>query len=1726
MLRTSFIRAATVGFVFLLMSICLTAYSQTMITGLSTSYTISEATTDRDIASFTVSPTDVRTTVSGDGVELKAGSAPGSWILAFTSLPNFETSQSHSFTVTANSVTVTGTITITDVNEPPTFTSPPSLSITAVPENSVPTATYTFAAEDEDTDATLTWSIEGADTSHFSISDDTLTFSPTGELDYEAKSSYSVTVKVSDGTNAIMRSITVPIGNLDEAGTVTLSPSGSVVAGGTVTATLSDPDSTNLGTVTWSWTGDGTSVDSGTSSTYTTVDADAEAGTLSATATYFDGVGLTADQVSSATITVLTVTNVDPEITGTASQTIAEDASATDGKHSAGSFTAVDSDGEEAELMWSVGNTAQFSITEPKGGSTALSLTVAELDYETTPAYSTTLTVTDVRGGTDSITVNVTITDVDEPGTLTVTPAGVVAGGSFSASVTDPDSTNLNQSWEWTNAVNAIVSRTSSYTTTTEDIGMFTVEVNYYDGHSLKTLTKSVVVLEAANQPPTITGSESGSVAENASASIGGTYTADDPDGVNANIMWSVSDMDSFSIISQDGENATLSAIADKLNHETAASVSVTVTATDEFGDSASITVIVDVTDVEEDGEVMLSTAGPVGVGQTITATLTDPDSTKLGIVTWLWSGAGSSVDSGASSTYTTVEADDTNSVTATARYFDGTGGSVDTVTSAEVAVDATAVTDSPGTVTLMPASDVQAGTPVTATLTDPDSAMPTNVQYQWNIGGATGMTYTPTNADVGMTLSVTVSYDDGVGSTDTATGSVGAILAKSPPPPTPPTPPTPTTPTQPDPEPEPRNPGVVTLTPSTVSVGTVVTATLNDADGGVTGMVWSWQRSSNGTYVTISGATTNQYTATEDDAGKRLRATVTYSDRIGAGNTATSAASGVVLGTQNPDLVVDQPTASKSTLNIGEEFTLSVTVRNAGSSQAAATTLRYYRSTNATITTGDTQVGSDSVHALEANGTSAKSIALNAPTAAGTYYYGACVDSVSDESGTTNNCSAAVSITVAQKPDLIVSPPTVSKNTLVSGEDFTLSATIRNEGAGRAAAAALRYYRSTNATITTSDTEVGSDSVDALEANGTSAESIALNAPTAAGTYYYGACVDSVSNESDKTNNCSEGVSITVEAKGPTLHVSTSTPLTEDMLDGSQVTLTLEDGTFEQSLSTIRNAVEISGIAGVSVGTVTRVSDTKVAIVLAFDGTDFETDATLTLSVGVGAIANYSDSSLTANLPVTVIIELQPLAIYWIDRGTDSIRGASLDGSRNEGIVTRGLETPRGLALDVAGGQMYWTQWGAKKIQRANLDGSIVEDLVTQGLEMPRDIAVAGSKMYWTDSGVHKIQRADLDGSNVEDLVTQELHVPNGLALDTVAGKMYWIDSGADKIQRANLDGSNVEDLVTQGLDFPIDIALDVTGGKMYWTDVTAGKIQRANLDGSNVENIVTGLRAPHSIALDVANLTMYWTDWRAKKIQRANLNGSGVEDVVTSGIDSPSAIAIGSSSVQPPVATTDPVDEKDDEETAYQAEDVNRDGTVDVQDLAYIAQHYSQTGQSNADVNGDEIVNVVDLLLVAAALADNMSAAPAARAQLPNDITAATIQQWLTEAKLTGKITLVYQRGILVLEQLLAALTPEATALLPNYPNPFNPETWIPYKLAIACRAQISIYDTNGVLVRQLDLGYQRAGYYTHRSRAAYWDGRNDVGERVATGVYFYRLQTAQTGYVPVLRKMVILK
>ena len=199
----------------------------------------------------------------------------------------------------------------------------------------------------------------------------------------------------------------------------------------------------------------------------------------------------------------------------------------------------------------------------------------------------------------------------------------------------------------------------------------------------------------------------------------------------------------------------------------------------------------------------------------------------------------------------------------------------------------------------------------------------------------------------------------------------------------------------------------------------------------------------------------------------------------------------------------------------------------------------------------------------------------------------------------------------------------------------------------------------------------------------------------------------------------------------------------------------------------------------------------------------------------------------------------------------------------------------------------------------------------------------------------------------------------------------------------------------------------------------------------------------------------------------------------------------------------------------------DVNRDGSVDILDLVLVGASFTQYASANpADVNEDSYVNIVDLVWVAGAI-QNAAAAPSLQAQ--TTLTAQDVRNWLTQAQDLQLTDATSKRGILFLKSLLAAFAPKETALLPNYPNPFNPETWIPYQLAAATDVQLTIYDADGAVVRRFDVGHQAAGHYTDRSKAVYWDGRNRLGEPVGSGVYFYHLSAGEYSET---RKMLILK
>lgn len=206
----------------------------------------------------------------------------------------------------------------------------------------------------------------------------------------------------------------------------------------------------------------------------------------------------------------------------------------------------------------------------------------------------------------------------------------------------------------------------------------------------------------------------------------------------------------------------------------------------------------------------------------------------------------------------------------------------------------------------------------------------------------------------------------------------------------------------------------------------------------------------------------------------------------------------------------------------------------------------------------------------------------------------------------------------------------------------------------------------------------------------------------------------------------------------------------------------------------------------------------------------------------------------------------------------------------------------------------------------------------------------------------------------------------------------------------------------------------------------------------------------------------------------------------------------------------------------------DVNQDGLVDILDFLLIVSHFGEKPPTvpQVDTNKDGQVNLEDLVWIIKIIEENQNIAEAPirkyqAGQGSNAVSNGTIQ--LSDAAI-AYLHSFYQKieeipgnatQIAVVKRFLKQLLipvggPLETKLYANYPNPFNPETWIPYQLAIDAEISIRIYNTEGKIVRTLFTGHQASGYYLDRSRAAHWDGRNEFGEQVASGIYIYELTT----------------
>ena len=436
-------------------------------------------------------------------------------------------------------------------------------------------------------------------------------------------------------------------------------------------------------------------------------------------------------------------------------------------------------------------------------------------------------------------------------------------------------------------------------------------------------------------------------------------------------------------------------------------------------------------------------------------------------------------------------------------------------------------------------------------------------------------------------------------------------------------------------------------------------------------------------------------------------------------------------------------------------------------------------------------------------------------------------------------------------------------------------------------------------------------------------------------------------------------------------------------------------------------------------------------------------------------------------------------------------------------------------LNIAVGGGKVYWTEKTGESggtINSANLNGSDVTEL-TSIKAVPMGIAVdtAGSKLYWTNSR-GRIQSANLDGSGITNVIPGGLESPMDIAL--AGGNAYWTQ-GNGSVRFVNLRGAKQIRNVSTGTDTPGSLVIG--GGKVYWTEMTGesgGTVNSANLNGTGATQLASIKAVPMGIAVDGSRSKLYWTNSRGR-IQSANLDGSRIQSVVD-GLGSPAELVLSNSITAPAAAPAG---------TASGSKyDVNGDGTVDNADSdALIIAVAAKITDAKYDVNGDGTVDIHDVVAVSANRDPGAAGAPTLFGMKLSALQIDLIQEQIDLLIATNDRSPAAMRVLVYLQQLLVTARPEKTQLLANYPNPFNPETWIPYELATDTHVRLTIYNTQGVVIRSIPLGHQSAGYYTGRDRAAYWDGRNALGEQVASGLYFYQLETDEMSS---LRKMVILK
>ena len=757
------------------------------------------------------------------------------------------------------------------------------------------------------------------------------------------------------------------------------------------------------------------------------------------------------------------------------------------------------------------------------------------------------------------------------------------------------------------------------------------------------------------------------------------------------------------------------------------------------------------------------------------------------------------------------------------------------------------------------------------------------------------------------------------------------------------------------------------------------------------------------------------------------------------------------VRAISSPDLIIQTIAADKTTLDPGESFEIQARIWNRGTAVSGATTLRYCLSTDDTISTADTEVSSDRVGALSSRGASAVrrrvdlSQTLTAPDTPGVHYYGVCIDAVTDESDTTNNCSQAIAITVEAPPpvpavsedpvliprpeasDLVINSGRVDRSTIKQGQGVRLHITLTNRGMRAAPATTIRFYRSLDATISAEDTELRAVNVGQLNPGEITATWALLPSPFAVGVFYYGACLDAVASEFDTTNNCSDAIEITIEAQGTgTQQLFPSGTIATQSLDvgGSPIVLDVSGNFFGNVesytvSSSNTNAVTVS-LSGSEV-TLTPVSEGWATVTIQASSGELAAKQTFSVSVGGAAVPELT-------IRDTTVPEIPDISVP--------------DTSPEVSIPDAGLRAAVRSALGLEEGDTI-TQQKMAGLTRLYAQSSQISDLT--GLEHATSLSYLFLEVNSISdisalSGLTSLTRLSLEVNSISDISAL---------------------SGLTSLTFLSLEGNTISDIsAVAGLTSLTLLSFE--GNTISDISAVAGltSLSYLHLTDNTISDIsaVAGLTSLKGLYLFINTISDISAVAGLTSLRDLSLEGNTISDIsAVSGLTSLIFLSLSDNTIS----------------------DISAVAGLTSLTLLYL---HNNTISDVSAVSG--LTSLTELSLSGNSITD---LAPLRTLKANNP----SVDIDINIDPVGGAPS--------------ATLIPDETALLSNYPNPFNPETWIPYQIAKPADVTLTIYDVRGVMVRRLALGHRPAGFYRSRGRAAHWDGRNQIGEKVATGLYF---------------------